>query len=249
MKFYFAGVNYYNRVVLAVKLHVRHILMSVSDIVNTDGRMMQTREVGIQYAYKNGVELFLDSGAFTGNMTIEKYCDFVRKYDNYFHHIASLDVIGNAEESYINYEYMMSQGFNVIPTWHSNESLEWLDKYVSKTDYIAIGGIASAEYTKESRANFISKAIDRIRSKDRNTKIHLFGVSDFLILKMFGHLIESADSSTWLAGSRYGVLILDGCRATVDLATKIKHTHIKSDEFNMMQTIKMVNTLNEAIAR
>jgi hypothetical protein len=241
------------------------VLQSVVEIRDSKGEISEKLQEKIRHAIKNEIKIFLDSGAFTvqqiglGNFTedtkkniftLDGYCDFVRKYRPYFHQVAALDVIGNAEESMENYKHMVRIGLDyVIPAWHGGESYDWLDKYVSMTDYVAIGGLASIAAKRALKVAYIRKAIDRIKSKDSRTKIHLYGVADFLLLKFFGTQIESADSSSWKTGAKWGFLLNLGGTSWLDYQFKVKHHRTVSDGYNVYQTVKMMNIINEYARR
>lgn len=70
--------------------------------------------------HKDGIaNVMIDSGAFTLHnakqkrdwLTVDNYCRFLEKYENYCEKYVMLDVVGNDIQSKKNYELMVSRGF------------------------------------------------------------------------------------------------------------------------------------------
>src|SRR5882757_3999808 len=95
-----------------------------------------------------GVDLLIDSGAHTAYNTgttidMDAYCEFLKatKPKYYF----TLDVIGNAEKSLIQYDQMKERGFSPIPIFTRGAPIEHLEIYAKNAGYIALGGIFNIE--------------------------------------------------------------------------------------------------------
>lgn len=148
--------------------------------------------------------LFIDSGAFTAwatglKLDIDKYIEFLQR--GRFSVYANMDVIHDGEGSYRNYIYMKKHGLTPLPVFHSEEEFKWLETYLEMTDYIAIGGMAGGEYSKEEKYKFLDKCFSII-SKHWQKKVHGFGIGDPDI--MLRYPFCSVDTTSAMNGSRYG---------------------------------------------
>jgi hypothetical protein len=114
-----------------------------------------------------------------------------------------LDDILSSKASMDNYDQMLIEGLNPIPCFHYGETFDVLDFYLRKTDYIAIGGIATAEVrrNKKGRAMWLDKVFNRYP----NVKFHGFGVQQPFIMLRYPWF--SIDSTAAGVLSRYGELI------------------------------------------
>jgi len=145
-------------------------------------------------------EIFLDSGAYSAftlneKINLDEYIEFCKANKDRVAHIASLDDIKDAEKTKQNYDKMTKAGLKVIPTYHIYEPYSYLDYYIKKSDYIAIGGLAIKTMVKKKRRriNAIMDVLDRI---PKNKKIHLFGTTDIGILYRVNDRVTSVDSTT-----------------------------------------------------
>lgn len=250
MRLYFAGMVR-KMLVEAPRLGIDSLLFSVFEVNSNQSLQLITN-----FTKKYDIKLFLDSGAFsimtgTEHMTLNEYCDFVRLHGKKFHVVAALDVIGNPEASLQNYKYMLSNGAgnhpNFVLTFHRNAPIEYLDKIASMTDYIAIGGIAM-NLRRAERIFIIRKAIDRLKALNSKARIHLFGVSDATVLKIFAKDIESADSTTYINGERFAKLYPVGGYAN----GQFEYTHrscygnqYDMTRYNICQMVRVVKEINE----
>jgi len=253
VRLYFAGPS---RVVLAGVLAdagADSVLYSVVDVRTKKGRLNNGMKDVLQ-KYSGRMSFFLDSGAFSvynkvTDMDLNDYCDFVRLYGKKFDIVAALDVIGNGDESFKNYRYMIANGAdhdNFILTWHRGESFDFIPKYVSMSDYIGIGGMVGA-FDIRLKIFLMRKAIAMIHELDRKTRIHLFGVSDPFLLRLFGGDVDSSDSTTWNRGEKFGQLsALRGNMCFDYQGGRIKNHYLKSTYHNIYQQLQMLRELNES---
>ncbi len=163
--------------------------------------------------------LFIDSGAFSAFtkkvfVNIDQYSYYL-KNSNYDVG-AGLDVIGNAEETYKNCEYMEKQyGLKIMPTFHYGEDFEYLDKYCANHDYVAIGGIAQIGKQPQKLFPWLSK----IFTKYPKHKFHGFAVTGNRTLSAFPWY--SCDSASWtIAASKGSIITLYG---TVHISEQKKY--------------------------
>jgi len=161
------------------------------------------------------VESFLDCGAYTAFRTgkiieRQKYLDFVTEHQKYCSVVAYLDVIGNAEESFKNYEWFLQKGMTGIPTFHLGSPWHHLEMLLERWRYIAIGGVAwrlaSRKISSDSPTLLRMLAKCHEMARQRNVLLHGFGITSFNLLASFPW--HSVDSTTPLIGSRFGHLLL-----------------------------------------
>lgn len=153
---------------------------------------------------------FLDSGAYTAmtkgtHIDIDKYIQFIKKFEKYLDVYANLDVIGDkdGEKSYENWKYMRSKGVNPLPVYHAHANPKYLELYMKETDYIAIGAIS------EMNTN------QRLLSLDRTWRMYLLDDKGFPKVRCHGFGLTateimvrypwySVDSMSWSLMSAYG---------------------------------------------
>lgn len=165
------------------------------------------------------VEVLLDSGAFTMftkgvEISLEEYAGFINKNKKKFRGgQIVLDVIKSKEKSFENWERLRDLGADTIPVFHmqSDRSEEdtgysYLDKYLKKTDYIAIGAVAGLR--SEQRMLGFSGLWDYLRAigADKTHKFHVLGVTSIPLLVKFPWY--SADSANVVKQSGFGNIFI-----------------------------------------
>jgi hypothetical protein len=93
---------------------------------------------------------------------------------------------------------MRDKGLNPVPVFTRGAPLEMLEKFYDMTDYVCIGGIASARSDPENAF------VRWIASKVGKRKMHLLGVTRTDAINAARPY--SVDSSSWLQCARYGNL-------------------------------------------
>lgn len=106
----------------------------------------------------------------------------------------ALDVVGNPEATWANYQAMRRAGFDPIPIFTRGEAPEMLERYYDQTDYVAVGGLVGTRRNK-GYVNGFARLV-------RGRKCHWLGFTKLAFLK--AHRPTSCDSSTWEAGARFG---------------------------------------------
>lgn len=152
----------------------------------------------------------LDSGAFTflnskRNVDIDDYVEgyikFINQYD--VQHFFELDIdsiVGYEEVKKIRQKIERRTKKRCIPVWHKSRGIKEFQALCKKYDYVAIGGIVTKEI--ERHEHFLLNAFcDLARSYD--CKIHGLGFTPPDIKE---YRFDSVDSTSWLAGARYGRL-------------------------------------------
>jgi len=145
--------------------------------------------------------LLIDSGAFTAwkagkPVQLHEYLRFLGDLPfepwGYF----VLDVIGDPVATRENFDEMRRQGFDPIPIFTRGEDLEELDRYYEDHPRVALGGLVGTKGNK----GFVNGLMAKIGSRP----CHWLGFNfrDWLAY----YRPDSADSSSWSMGLRYGNL-------------------------------------------
>lgn len=170
------------------------------------------------------MKIMLDSGAFSAwrrgvKIDIDQYAEFIKKNGHLFECCVNLDVIKGdnvydvddanekARKSYNNWMYLQRLGVDTLPVFHLGTDEKWLEKYLRKTDYVAVGGIAK---TSQQRRLI---GLDRVWRKyllDAEgrplTKVHGMGMTSTGLLCKYPWY--SADSITPILAAGFGSIFL-----------------------------------------
>lgn len=167
---------------------------------------------------KPWTRIFLDSGAFSivadayqgrgKNVDLHEYgdgyCDFVEEYGDLFDIIAELDIeaTGRIHRDYVWKWYdrlWAACGAKLIYVWHPHRGIEEYAAMLRETEHRWIGIAAN------TAAQFGTGKVMRMIGEARRAAKHVHGFGQTRIqtdLKFTRW--TSADSSTWLAGDKYG---------------------------------------------
>lgn len=165
---------------------------------------------------KKQKNLFLDSGAFSAwskgaEINIDEYINFIKENEKYITHYAVLDDITNPQQTWENQRYMESKGLNPIPTFHYGEDIKWLQRYIKKYKYIALGGMVPIG-NKELVLwldNLFSKYICDKQGNPK-LKVHGFGLTALPLLIRYPWY--SVDSTSWLMTGTFGSVLVPKLR-------------------------------------
>jgi len=159
---------------------------------------------------QKGAEQAFTDYSFNQNEDVRKYlddyCEFIHKYKDQLLGYVNLDIIYNAEQSYVNQQYMESKGLRPIPVFHYGEDLCWLEKYLKEYDYIGIGGVAGGVTLQQFVNTLGDKAFELVEKINPHIKIHGFAVTPLNLMKRYSWY--SCDSTTWLKHAAYGNVIV-----------------------------------------
>ena len=154
------------------------------------------------------IQKFVD-WSFTEDEDVKQYLDayieFIHKYEKQLLGYVNLDIIYNAERSWINQEYMESHGLRPVPVFHHEEDFKWLKKYVDEYEYIGIGGVATG-LGMEAFLGFADACFEIIGYEHPKVQVHGFAVTSFDM--MFRYPWYSVDSTSWLKHAAYGNVIV-----------------------------------------
>lgn len=146
-------------------------------------------------------DIFIDSGAFSAEslgkpINIDEYCEFI--LDTGATMYAALDVIGNAEATRKNVQYMEKEYFlKPIPTFHMGSKLEDLGKLMDYP-YIALGGLVFSSGV----VRHCDTVWNYILKNNPQLKVHGFGLTSIDLMKRYPW--HSVDSSSYKSCRRFG---------------------------------------------
>ena len=152
--------------------------------------------------------LFLDSGAFSAwskgiEIDIDKYIEFIKNNLNVLAAYAVLDSIGDPKKTLKNQKIMEKAGLSPVPCFHYGEDFYYLEYYLERYDYIALGGMVPIS-TKDLQVwledIFDSYVCDE--SGMPTTKIHGFGMTSHRLMVRYPWY--SLDSTSWVLTGRFG---------------------------------------------
>jgi hypothetical protein len=150
----------------------------------------------------DAVDVLVDSGAFTvmtrgKRIELGEYVQWLRALPFPCRYL-SLDVIGDAAATRVNYQKMRDAGARPMPvvTMGGNMEAE-LDHYAASADYVAFGGLTQV---RGFRAAYAARAVKE--AAKRGMKAHLLGYTTYREIKALRPY--SCDSSSWASAQRYG---------------------------------------------
>lgn len=150
---------------------------------------------------KHQIRFLLDSGAFTAwkagkPIQLDDYCRFIESLPFKPWRYFTLDVIGDPEKSFLNYQKMIERGFNPIPIFTRGEKIEIIDEYYKTSDVLGIGGLVGTK----GNEGFVKGIMNKIG----NRKVHWLG---FVRHNFVNHYKPyMCDASSWTHASRNGDL-------------------------------------------
>lgn len=161
--------------------------------------------------FRNCKDFLLDSGAFTfmgrsnkeldWDQYIERYADFINKYD--IKHFFELDIdkiVGYEQVKIFRKKLESLTGKRSIPVWHKSRGYDEYLKLCDKYDYVAIGGIAIKDIKRSEYKYFPKMLNDAHRLRCR---VHGLGFTNVSLLPYFH--FDSVDSTRWNC-ARFGRL-------------------------------------------
>ena len=152
----------------------------------------------------------LDSGAYSAmngtlknidwDKYVENYADFIAK--NNIKHFIEMDidsVVGLEKVEQLREKLEKITKKKCIPVWHRSRGEKYFLQMIKNYDYVALGGFAINEWKKKDY-KYINWFLEK--AKENNCKIHGLGITGIDVLKKYK--FYSVDSTSWLAGSKYG---------------------------------------------
>jgi hypothetical protein len=175
--------------------------------------------------YITQARVVLDSGAFSAfnsgkPISLLEYARFLRGHAGIFDWCASLDVIGDPERSYANWQALRASCPSVVPAVHCGADLQWLTRYMNEgAPRIALGGLVPYTKTLRDAASPARQWLDTAFSMVQGAQVavHGFGVTGRSIVLAYPW--TTVDSSVALAATRYRKIVqADGRLVFADVA-------------------------------
>lgn len=148
-------------------------------------------------------EVFADSGAYSAmtqnsSVNIDEYAAWLNKWSHLITTYANLDVIKDAKKTWENQLVLEGMGLTPLPAFHVLEDFKWLEMYVEKYRYIALG-VAGMQSRRDAIMSWLVKCFKIAGDK---SVFHGFALTSWNVMKSFRWY--SVDSSSWGQGFRYG---------------------------------------------
>lgn len=148
-------------------------------------------------------EVFADSGAFSAmtqgvTITPKEYGDWIKRWQHHFTVYSNLDVIKDAEGTWRNQQILEDMGLEPLPCFHVLEDWRWLEHYVERYPYIALG-VAGMQSRKDAIMAWLVRCYQI--AQDRAV-FHGFALTSWQVMSTFPWY--SVDSSSWGQGFRFG---------------------------------------------
>ncbi len=137
-----------------------------------------------------------------------KFARFIKANSDVIDEYANLDIIGNAEKTWENQQWMEARGLTPLPVWHLGTDIKWLEMYLEKGyKHICFGGMSP------NTIHLLKPALDYLWSKyltDKDgmplVKVHGFAMTAFHL--MLRYPWYSVDSKTWSDHARFGQVLV-----------------------------------------
>lgn len=211
MKFYFSGVRSNREAGLLLSAGISDVLVDPASFVNLDPDLFSSMvlDSGAYAAFKAGRILGTAEYATTlGKLPIER-----------FNWITSNDVIGNPDLTKVHWQQLTALGFAAIPVWQYGSSQDDLHFYLEHSPIVGLGGLVP--HLRDRRDERLDAAAKKAWNKCREKtlgellqivttypkRFHLFGLCWVKAFNVLSPYLLSADSSLWLNGRKYGLVI------------------------------------------
>lgn len=155
----------------------------------------------VQDCVRKRYEIIIDSGAFSANtqgaaIDIDEYCQFIMETGATTY--AALDVIGNAEATMRNTEYMQREYFlKPFPTFHMGSNIKHLERMLD-FPYIALGGMVFGQGVERN----CDVAWNLLLKRAKGIRVHGFGLTNIDLMARYPWY--SVDSSSYKSCRRFG---------------------------------------------
>ncbi len=206
------------------------------------------RERAVQRIRREGVKVFLDSGAFSAfsmgvSVDLGKYCDYIHKNLDIIETVdgqplaSVLDAIGDADGTWRNQMAMEARGVRPLPCFHYGEPIEVLEYYIANYSYITIGGMVPISTPQ------LKLWLDRLwadyLTDDQGrpiVKVHGFGLTSLPLMMRYPWY--SVDSSTWVQWAANGMVLVPGQVGQVDVSNKSSRKKIRGQHMDSVSPLE-----------
>lgn len=137
----------------------------------------------------------------------QAYIDFIHEHKDKIDVYSNLDVINNPKLTLENQRIMEAAGLNPIPVWHLGTDVKYLERYIKKYPYIAIGGLVPNPTTV--LIPMLDKLFkDHLVDADGFPKVKLHGFACTAVRLMERYPWYSVDSAACRKLGNFGIAIL-----------------------------------------
>lgn len=205
--------------------------------------------------FSQGVDLMLDSGAFSvmengvrvqsWDAYIEEYADFIKRYKvEKFIELDIESVVGLKEVERLRKKLENLTGRQSMPVWHKWRGLDYFKRMCDEYPYVCFGGLMSDGIARRDLEKVFPWFINEAHK--RGAKIHGLGYTPLNIAKK-PFMFDSTDSSSWVAGNRFGhIYVFDPVAGVMKMICKKQGQrvkHLESAVHNLHEWIKFQNYL------
>lgn len=151
-------------------------------------------------------EVFADSGAYSAMtqgqpVAIDAYAEWIKRWRHLFAVYANLDKIMDPEGTWRNQQHLEDKhGLTPLPAFHVREDFHWLEHYLDRYPYIALG-VAAMQNRRDALITWLVKCFKLAQGR---AVYHGFAMTSWTSMSLFPWY--SVDSSTWGMGFRFGVV-------------------------------------------
>lgn len=170
------------------------------------------KQTAVDTMRRDKVKVFLDSGAFSAytkgvQMDIAAYCDYIHENEDIIEVASVLDGIGDPLLTWQNQQVMESRGVKALPCFHYGEDERYLEHYISKYEYITLGGMVPID--KSVLVDWLDRLWDRYLTDGSGRprlKVHGFGLTTANLMHRYPWF--SIDSSSWVQQAANGNVVI-----------------------------------------
>lgn len=137
----------------------------------------------------------------------DAYIEFIHEHKDKIDFYSNLDVINNPKLTLENQQIMEAAGLNPIPVWHLGGDVRYLDRYVKKYDYVAIGGLVPNPTTV--LIPWLDKLFkEHLLDEEGYPKVKIHGFACTAVRLMARYPWYSVDSAACRKLGNFGIAIL-----------------------------------------
>lgn len=190
-----------------------------------------------------GTRIIGDSGAYSAHSTgaeidREDFHAWADKWSDNLFWVGSLDVIGDAEGSKLNWKAAQADGLNLVPTVHFGAEPQALDWYVEQgVDFMGLGGMVPYASEHKKLMRWLLTMFRHARDHHPHLRFHGWGISHPLLVDNLP--FWSTDSSGFSGAFRFGHMrLFDPARgrfvsADLDGRSMARHARLLSEHYGV----------------
>ena len=159
-----------------------------------------------------GLRVIGDSGAFSAankgaHIDLGAFADWITQWRHVLYWVASLDVIGDREASWANWQRLRDLGHDTVPTLHYGTDPTALDRYgEAGVSLVGLGGMVAYKTEQGRLLRWCAVVMRYARDHWPTMRFHGWGVTQPQLLVNLPWW--SVDSTTFTRPARYGQLPL-----------------------------------------